>query len=126
MLTLANTLAVLVLGEEVGMPISIVAGQTGPLWSLTFKNADNSAFDLTGVTYTSAVLFDRLALGAGNGITVSGAFATVSTSAGTATFAPATTDVAGPGEFIFEIKITKSSLPHFFRTPVTIAERYGA
>jgi len=125
-LTLGNTISVMVHGEDSGMAITVVQGQTGPLWDLTFKKADNSAFDLTGVTYTSAVLFDRQRIAAGTGLATAGAFVTVSASAGTATFAPAAADVAVPGEYIFEILITKSSLAHYFRTPVTVLERYGA
>ncbi len=124
-LTLGNTIAVLVLGEEVGMPIVIVQGQTGPLWQLTFRNADNSLFNLTGVAYTSGTLFDRQAIGAGPGAVVSGSFATVSAAAGTATFGPATNDSQSAGEFVFEVKLTLSALIYKFRTPVTILEAYG-
>lgn len=125
-LTLNNTISVMVLGEDSGMAISVVQGQTGPLWALTFKSADNSAFDLTGVTYTSAVLFDRQRVAAGTGIAVAGVFATVTAASGTATFAPNAADVAVPGEYIFEILLTKTALTHYFRTPVTILARYGA
>lgn len=124
-LTLNNTIAVLVLGEEVGQLITVIQGQTGPLWQLTFRNADNSLFNLTSVAYTSATLFDRQAMGPGVGAVVAGAFATVSAALGTATFAPATGDTANVGEFTFEILITLSALKYYFRTPVTILERYG-
>lgn len=125
-LTTGNHIAVLVAGEESSMPISVVQGQQGPIWSLTFKTADNNAFDLTGVTYTSAVLFDQQAIAAGTGLTLTGSFSTVSAANGTATFSPSAADVGTPGTFTFEAKITKSTLPHYFRCPVTILPRYGA
>lgn len=124
-LILGNTTAVLVLGED-GPIISVIQGQTGPLWSLTFKNADNSAFSLTGAAYTSGYLFDRSAVLAGVGLLLTGTYATVSAALGTATFAPSAADVGTPGEYVFETLITTATLKYFFRTPVTIAERYGA
>lgn len=122
-LTAGNHITVLVLGEEGALPISVVAGQTGPAWSLTFKTADNAAFDLTAATYTSAVLYDRQVTTSG-GTVVAGALATVSAANGTATFTPSAADTAIAGEFTFEVKITKGGLVHFFRCPVSISERY--
>lgn len=124
-LKLGNHIAVLVLGEEAGLAIEVVQGQTAA-WNLTFKLADNSAFDLTGAAYTAAAMFDTQAVGSGTGTTAAGTFATVSAAAGTATFSPAAADVTLGGRYVFEVKITKATLTYFFRTPVTILERYQA
>lgn len=123
-LTLGNVTAVLTLGEDGGPVIEVVQGSTA-LWNLTFKNPDNTAFDLTAATYTSGYLFDTQAVAAGFGLLLTGSFATVGAATlGTATFSPLAADSAVPGTYVFEIKITKTQI-YYFRTPVTIFERYG-
>ena len=122
-LTCGNHISVLVAGEEGALPISVVQGQTGPAWSLTFKTADNAAFDLTAAVFTSGVLFDQQVVQTG-GLALAGTFATVSAANGTATFTPNTADTALKGSYTLEVKITKGGLVHFFRCPVEIVERY--
>lgn len=121
-----NHITVAVAGEDHAMTISIVQGQRLPAWSLTFKTVDNAAYSLTGVTYTSATLFDPLAMKAGNGTTMTGTFATVSAAAGTATFSPSAADVAEFGEFELEALLTTGGLPAYFRFHVSILPRFGA
>lgn len=121
-----NHISIVVAGEDQAMGIVAIQGQRLPIWSLTFKTADNAAYNLTGVTYTSAVLFDTQAVGAGTGQATTGTFATVTAASGTATFSPSAADVTVPGEYIMEALLTTTALPAYFRWPVTILPRFGA
>lgn len=117
-----NHITVLVVGEDGAMPISTIKNQRLPLWSLAFKTADNAPYNLTGVTYTSATLFDVITNGDYGLLT--GVFATVSAALGTATFAPSASDVSYPGSFLVEAVLTTGGLPAYFRFPITVLQSF--
>ena len=99
----------------------IVQGSLRPIWSFTVIQDDNTAFNLTGATFTG-VLYSRPTSRA---ITLTGAFTITSATLGTFTYTPVAGDVAESGEFEIEIAIIIAAAPIYVRDHVTIMERYA-
>lgn len=118
---LANTFAVLILGEE-GVPLGpFIAGSYATDWSFTFKKTDNSAYNLTGATFAGVMYSkDRAA-----SLTLPGTFSIVSATLGTASYSPTGAETAIKGDYVFQVAVIKGGETDYFSSPLKVTEVYS-
>lgn len=91
-----------------------IVGATRPIWTVTVKNADGSAFDLTGYTLTGVMKDVASSLS----VTLAGTFALTNASGGVFTYTPVAGDVDEPGVFEVTYTATNGSAIAKMREPV--------
>ena len=100
----------------------IIQGSTRPIWTLTVKQSDNSALNLTGATFTGVLA--NLETGTIKTLTT-GNFAISNAASGIFTYSPASADVNMPGQWMWETCITISSQTYYVWARAEVLARYA-